>query len=38
MENGILEVILYLEIVFKPKSESKRIFSFEFVINNSLIL
>ena len=35
MENGILEVILYLEIVFKPKySESKRIFGEEFVNNN----
>ena len=42
MENGILEVILYLELVFmpskriflKPKSESKRIFGYGFVKNN----
>ena len=45
MENGILEVILYLEIVFMPKSEiekilfipnseSKRIFGEDFVENN----
>ena len=45
MENGILEVILYLEIVFKPYSkskrlvfkpysESKRIFGYGFVKNN----
>ena len=34
MENVILEVILYLEIVFMPNSESKRIFGDEFVKNN----
>ena len=34
MENGILEVILYLEIVFMPNSESKRIFGEDFVKNN----
>ena len=34
MENGILEVILYLEIVFMPNSESKRIFGERFVKNN----
>ena len=34
MENGILEVILYLELVFIPNSESKRIFGEEFVKNN----
>ena len=34
MENGILEVILYLEIVFMPNSESKRIFGDGFVKNN----
>ena len=30
MENGILEVILYLEIIFMPNSDSKRIFDDEF--------
>ena len=34
MENGILEVILDLEIVFMPKSKSKRIFGEKFVKNN----
>ena len=34
MGNGKLEVILVLEIVFKPNSESKRIFGKEFVKNN----
>ena len=34
MENGILEMILVLEIVFKPNSESKRIFGKRFVKNN----
>ena len=34
MENGILEVILDLEIVFKPSFESKRIFGETFVKNN----
>ena len=34
MENGILELILVLEIVFKPNSESKRIFGDGFVENN----
>ena len=34
MENGILEVILYLEIVFMPNSKSKRIFGETFVKNN----
>ena len=34
MENGILEVILYLEIVFMPNSESKDIFGETFVENN----
>ena len=34
MENGILEMILDLEIVFKPSFESKRIFGETFVKNN----
>ena len=34
MENGILEVILYLELVFMPNSKSKRIFGETFVENN----
>ena len=34
MENGILEVILMLEIVFMHNSESKRIFGDGFVKNN----
>ena len=34
MENGILEVILVLEIVFMPNSKSKRIFDERFVENN----
>ena len=34
MENGILEVILYLEIVFMPNSKRKRIFGETFVKNN----
>ena len=34
MENGILEVIFYLEIVFIPNSKSKRIFGETFVENN----
>ena len=34
MENGNLEVILVLEIAFKPNSESKRIFGETFVKNN----
>ena len=34
MENGILEVILYLEIVFMPNYNWKRIFGKTFVKNN----
>ena len=34
MKNRNLEVILYLEIVFMPNSESKRIFGETFVKNN----
>ena len=34
MENGILEVILVLEIVFMPNSKRKRIFGETFVENN----
>ena len=34
MENGILEVILKLEIVSKPNSEIKKIFGYYFVKNN----
>ena len=34
MENGILEVILVLEIVFMPNSKSKKIFGKYFVENN----
>ena len=34
MENGLLEVILVLEIVFMPNSKRKRIFGERFVENN----
>ena len=34
MGNGNLEVILVLEIVFKPNSKSKTIFGYRFVENN----
>ena len=34
MENGILEVILYLETDFSPYPKTRRIFGDEFVKNN----